>query len=73
MTFLPWVATLKCLSRIRTDMDEVSELTRREDRTIPARNQTIAIDRPRMVFGYLSPYLKIEEQEYHLEGNVHLR
>ena len=43
-------------------MEEVRELTKREDRTIPARNQTIAIERPRMVFGYLSPYLKIEEQ-----------
>lgn len=36
-------------------MDDVSELTRRDDRTIPVKNHKMAIDLPRWVFGYLSP------------------
>ena len=33
------------------------ELTRRDDKTIPVKNHKMAIERPRIVFGNLSPYL----------------
>ena len=56
LTFFP-LATCRCLSRMRTDMEEVMVLTRRDDNTIPVKNHKMATERPRIVLGYLSPYL----------------
>ena len=42
---------------MRTDMEEVMVLMRSEDNTIPVKNHKMAIERPQIVFGYLSPYL----------------
>ena len=50
-TFLPRTIS-KRWSRIRTDIEDVRELTKREDRTIPVRNQTMPFDRPMIFLGY---------------------
>ena len=50
-TFLPRTIS-KRWSRIQTDIEDVRELIKREDRTIPVRNQTMAFDRPMIFLGY---------------------